>query len=252
MIDCLTSGARDYVKVDQVHEGLFMLGKRWRVTAGMLLLACGAVGCQSVGALIYSTYGALPIEAQYKLGDRPTLIIVEDAAHFGLNELDADVVAKNLAEELNENKAATLVNSDKLLRLRDTDAAKYRSMTISDLARLTGASQVLYVDLQNSTAGVESTGAAAQAKAIARVRVVDAGSGTNAWPPDERLGHPITAELRFDQVDETRLIEQHAILLGKLSTSIGELFYSYQPDDDSPGHESQFDSDNQLDVKKDL
>ena len=217
----------------------------------MLLLGCGAGGCEQLGALIYTTYGPLPVDAVYNLGDRPTLVIVEDAQHFGMNELDADVLSKDLTDDLTDNKI-TLVVADKLQRLRDTDIARYRSLSISDLARLTGASQVLYVDLENSTSGMDTSAAAAQGKATARVRVVNANTGATAWPPDERLGYPVSADMQFNQVDETRMVEQHAALLEKLSIGIGRMFHSYQPENDPGTPESQFDDSNQLDVKKDM
>jgi hypothetical protein len=209
----------------RVRGGLWRAA--WLLATPMVLL--GAGGCSSAGTLWYEMFGNPDVPPVYTLSKSATLVLVENSHRQAGQDFDADLVAAQLVEELKHHDVCPLVDASHILQLRDTNPQQYLSMSISDLARTVGAKQVVYVMLEDATGVPTLDRPGRDIQAAARVRVVDATTGSAAWPLDNQAGYPISASVPID-AQGTQGTDAHTQALAKLSDAVGKLFYKYQPD----------------------
>jgi hypothetical protein len=197
------------------------------------MLACAVLcgGC-AVGGVWQSIFGPNKIKAKYVLPKVPTLVLVENYRNPAVSQIDADLVASELCDQLKQNNLVPLVDPDKLTAVRDTDAAKYHAMSQVDLGRAVGAKQVIYVELLESSVEADSTESAARGRVSADVRVVDVDTGLTLWPLDSAQGYPLSADVPYNRADPDRVTAMHAQMLAQLSDALAKLFYDWQPDSD--------------------
>jgi hypothetical protein len=197
------------------------------------MLACAVLcgGC-AVGGVWQSIFGPNKIKAKYVLPKVPTLVLVENYRNPAVSQIDADLVASELCDQLRQNNLVPLVDPDKLTAVRDTDAAKYHAMSQVDLGRAVGAKQVIYVELLESSVEADSTESAARGRVSADVRVVDVDTGLTLWPLDSAQGYPLSADVPYNRADPDRVTAMHAQMLAQLSDALAKLFYDWQPDSD--------------------
>jgi hypothetical protein len=199
----------------------------------IIMLACAVLcgGC-AVGGVWQSIFGPNKIKAKYVLPKVPTLVLVENYRNPAVSQIDADLVASELCDQLKQNNLVPLVDPDKLTAVRDTDAAKYHAMSQVDLGRAVGAKQVIYVELLESSVEADSTESAARGRVSADVRVVDVDTGLTLWPLDSAQGYPLSADVPYNRADPDRVTAMHAQMLAQLSDALAKLFYDWQPDSD--------------------
>lgn len=212
-------------------------GALWCVLVCLLLVG----GCQGPAALTYLAEGEPPIDAKYVPPKTPLLVLVENYRLGG--GFEGDQLARYIQADLQDNKVAPLVDLDKLYRLKDSDPAAYDAMTIQQVGKAVGASQVLYVDLQKFT--VDSPEGSEQLKGtiIAQVRMVDVATGFTAWPREHREGETVSAQTPYMHQDgsiDERQVRQE--LSQTIALQISRLFYKWTPDngdtDDGSGADS--------------
>src|SRR4051812_22346752 len=114
-------------------------------------------GCRSSGALMYKAFGPPPVPAKFVLAKQRTLVVVENYRNPALSEFDADRIARDVVKDLEKHESAPMVDVDQLARLRETNADGFRAMTIPALGRALEASQVIYVDLIQSSVEGDAT-----------------------------------------------------------------------------------------------
>jgi hypothetical protein len=197
----------------------------------IIMLACAPLcsGC-ALGGLWQTVFGPNKVPPKYVLPKTATLVLVENYRNPAISQLDADLVANQLNEELKHRDLAPLVDPDKLSAVRDVDAAKYHSMSILDVAKAVGAKQVIYVVLVESSVETDSSQSAVHGRVAAQVRVVDADSGLTLWPLDSAQGYPLSADIPYNRADPDRMATMHAQMLAQLSDAVAKLFYAWQPD----------------------
>lgn len=188
------------------------------------LLIAAAAGCQAAGALMYKASGGPKMPADYKLGKEPALVFVENYANPGLYQVEAEHLERTIAHELKENKAATIVEPQKLEELRNRQPEKFQSMNIPAIASWVGAGQVVYVDLAEFKAEPAAGSDIERGSVVAYVKVVDARTGRTLWPPDTSRGR----EIKFETPDIKALEstdKAESKLYAKLTDKISTLFY---------------------------
>src|ERR1700728_4380906 len=105
-----------------------------RLTIIMLACAIFCSGC-AVGGVWQTIFGPNKIKAKYVLPKVPTLVLVENYRNPAVSQIDADLVASELCDQLKQNNLVPLVDPDKLTAVRDAYAAKYHAMSQVDLGR---------------------------------------------------------------------------------------------------------------------
>lgn len=181
-----------------------------------------------MGAALYKITPPPAVEAKYTPVEQPMLILVENFSNPSANFIDSQRLTSQLAEDLSPHLAGTIVDSDKLYRLRDTDG--YRKMSIPQIGRETGAQQVLYVNLQSLR--VDTDGITVHGSATATVKIVDATTGRSRWPQDVVDGYPVSMDTPVARVDDsTTNLSIRMTLVRGLSDQISKLFYKWTPEE---------------------
>ena len=192
------------------------------------LLLPAAAGCNIIGALAYKATGDPTIKARYPLGDKPTLVMVENFHNPGALREESDAVARHLAEELKMHDAGPVVPPNAAEAYRQAQGEAFRRMPVDAIGRATGAGQVIYVDLE----AFEVTQALASdmlgGRAEARVRVVDE-SGATLWPTDSAAGFPVQVQVHPQRLAPgTDEFGARRALHAKLADHIARLFYDWK------------------------
>ena len=123
-----------------------------------------------------------------------------------------------------------MVDSDKLVPMREDDAARFRKMNIAAVGKAVGAKQVIYVDLVESEVRQDASAGAVNGTATARVKVVDCQTGNTLWPSDSSQGKEVTQTAQFDEMDPAKAVAMHTEMLANLSGKIAKMFYKWKPD----------------------
>ena len=201
--------------------------------AGMLCCALLCVGgCNIFGAVASKAVGPTKVQAQYTPPPaEPLLVLAENYRNPSDTLIDAEQLVRYVSRQLEEKKVAPIVDPNRVFELRSSRPAKYRDMSIADIAREAGAKQVIYIDVVQS--GIVMADASEMMKAMisTRVRVVDAQSAATLWPPNAAEGLPIVHETPLvrvkGNVTEDRLRQQAA---RGVAERIARLFYTYTPE----------------------
>lgn len=193
-----------------------------------------AVGCNVVGVVLGKAQGQVPIEAKYTPDPLvPLVVIVENYRRDSTSTAsDAERMAKMIGDRLTEQKAATVVDPDKIRTLREQSPKAYEAMGVTQVARAVGAGQVLYVDLTGVGVGVQMGSDAAKGVVSANVRFIDARTGLVTFPADLADGAPVGYETRMRRLgDGVSLDSIRTDVLATVSDRIARLFFRYKPDD---------------------
>ena len=191
-----------------------------------------AAGCELPGVILHETIGQLSVPAQYNPKKVPTLVLVENYRSPDEMQLDGDQLSHQIGDELKKEAKLELVDSDKLVPLREEDPSKFRAMTIPAIGKAVGAKQIIYVDLIESAVTGDMTQTVVHANARAQVRVVDVETGKTLWPANASHGHELDAKVDYDPSDSSHAMSMRTDMLTQLSSRIAKLFYKWQPDDD--------------------
>ena len=207
-----------------------------RVSAFILLTSClFLTGCLvAASALHYKIVGPPPVPARYVPQQEPMLVLVENYRASGGGSADGEMLARHLMTELQEHKVAPLIPLDALYALRTEKAADYRKMSMAAVGRETGAKQVLYVDLQQSSIGAPPGSDLLKGRVAVQVRIVDVETGITRWPTEDTEGVPLAYETPLPRADVTTtepMVRQY--MHEQMAIRIGRLFYKWKPKDTS-------------------
>lgn len=191
-------------------------------------------GCTVASALQYKIAGPPAVEARYVPAKEPMLVLVENYRSSGGPHSDAEMLARHLAMELSEHKVAPLVPQDKLYALRTNRSDAYRKMSMAAIGRETGAKQVLYVDVQQSSIGAPPGSELLKGRIAVQVRVIDVETGATLWPTGAIEGIPLAYETPLPRADVNTtepMVRQR--MHSAMALRIGRLFYKWKPIDTS-------------------
>jgi hypothetical protein len=219
-----------------VNSGLRMAkGRRALLHCLSCILVFSLItGCTAASAIGYKFAGPPAVPARYVPPKEPMLVLVENYRATGGGSTDAEMLARHLVEELKEHKVAPLVPLDALYALRTERADGYRKMSMSAVGRETGAKQVLYVDVQQSSIGAPPGSDLLKGRVAVQVRVVDVATGATRWPTEAAEGIPLAYETPLPRADvntSEAMVRQH--MHEQMALRIGRLFYKWKPTDSS-------------------
>src|SRR5579863_2802357 len=152
------------------------------------LLFLFATGCNVMGIGGYLAGAGMKSPPEYKLLNRPTLVLVENFENPDLYAAPSERISRGISDSLTENKIASFIDLTKINDLKTSDASDYHKMDIPAIGRAVGAKQIIYVNLVKFTADAPIGGDRLRGQAEAQVRVIDSESGRTLWPLDSSGG----------------------------------------------------------------
>jgi hypothetical protein len=194
---------------------------------GMTLVASGVGGCAAAGVVA----NAFPQyeQAEYVPRHEPMLVLCENYRDPGATYVDADQLEQFLAHELTAHDVAPVVGADKLADLRGARPGEFAKMSVTDVGRAVGASQVLYVSMERSGVYVAEASEMLKGSAAARVKLIDVASGATLWPSDAPDGRFVGVESPMVHTSET--VTAASVRTGlqrALADKIAKFFYKYE------------------------
>jgi hypothetical protein len=197
-----------------------------RIALSLFLLLSG---CTALGVAAYKIAGPPAVKAKYKPAKTPLLVLVENYQRQSSSRVNGDLLARMVADQLDEHEVAPIIPLEKLTELRDAQP-NFSTMSISAIGKALDAQQVLYIQVLQDNVTALSGGETLQGELLVRVKVVAVASGETLWPTDVAEGHEMsmTTQLGADRGGNVREVQER--LDTKLSDEIAKLFYDWKPD----------------------
>ena len=191
--------------------------------------AAALTGCEAVGAAS-DKLSDPTVQAKYAPKKETMLVLVES---YGLS-LDSGVEAQHvtlsLRKAIEEEKIAPLVDQEPLEQLKDQNPDQYTPMTIAQIGRKVGASQVLYVNIWRAEIDKPAGSGQIRGHMDAVVKIVDANSGETRWPSGAPSDAVQITTNWFPDSEKTDT-DVRAQMADQMAEDIGKLFHDYHPDD---------------------
>lgn len=191
----------------------------------IVLMAGAWAGCALLNG------GRVSIPAQYKFGKtRRVLVLVEMRDGVAPPPAFATNLADKLGGLLWQKKALGVppVPQDRLINLQQSNPDAYKNLGIEDIAKETGADNVLRIYITQLQATTTTDGNVAEGNAEAYVKVID-NKGIRQWPGDT-TGTRITAHADVGLLTDRSIAETINKLADQLSENTAHLFYEYTPE----------------------
>ncbi len=196
----------------------------------LLVILVVVVGCQAMGVLLYKTAGEPDVPAQFELGTKPTVVMVENFKHAALANDDAELLARLINSRLLERKTFNVVGVEKVMQLKAEKPKEFREMTVAEIGRAVGAEQLIYVHLQSGGVNAMGGGTVQKGEASVLVKVIDTKTGDTLFPVEIADGRSVTADTN-PATDGTRSTEDlRYMLYNDIASQTVRLFYSWKPD----------------------
>lgn len=222
----------------------------WRLMlAGALLIGLASLpGCVAAGAAAYALMGDNPVDAQYKLPHRPTLVFVENYSNPDATNDDADVLSRYIVLDLKKHLDAKkkkgepdpvpLIDPMAIYNLRAANPVRFHKMKIQEIGRDLHAAQIIYVSLDSL--GLQSMGTSEMMHGVgsARVKVISAATGLTLWPMESSGGYPAGYQSKLITPQQDVTYDQaRDQTLQAVAHSIARLFYKWNPADEPDENE---------------
>lgn len=196
----------------------------------LLAAACGAVGgCTDIAWLTSILAPPKEVPAACELDpDKKVLVLVDDLGKPVRYEQIKRLLTEDINRLLLENKATgEVVSYEDIFRLT-AGRKDFNRLGIANIARELGASQTIYVYLDDFSLKDNPNISLWRGKLGVLVRLVDS-EGNTEWPKDRPSGHrPEAAEtLQVDDISPTYGAKVAAELAEEMSLKIARLFYKH-------------------------
>ena len=188
-------------------------------------------GCNVIGVVADKVAGDRPVAPLIAMDKLQPLVVIAENYRDPTNDgSDAARIQQIVTDRLTARQVAPVIPADRIMAVRDRNPTAFRKMSVIEIAKAVGASQVIYVDLAGIGVGTQIGSDTLKGLASANVRLIDVGAGSVIYPKDNDLGLPIGYEspLRRGSADVTAERVRSETLLG-LSEKIARLFHSYRP-----------------------
>ena len=208
-----------------------ILDPLFSILASILLLLLVA-GCNYMGAFGAKILPPPPIPAAYVPTTEPMVVIAENYRNPSGSAMDGEQVARYVHDDLLTHHVAEMIDPIKVIDLKSKQPTDFRSLSISQIGKLVGAKQVLYINVVECTlVGAMGTDAV-KGQCSARVKIVDVETGFARWPIDEAAGYLINVKTAYSTTlnasDEAAL---RLTLQQQAAGEISRLFYAAPAED---------------------
>lgn len=193
-----------------------------RRTGGVVAL--GLLALLLAGCLVDDTNYQ---DALYKLPEKSRVLVWVDPRSTADMPVDtAPALGQSIAQDLYTYKVAgTFVAQSRLSAIRQDP--KYKEYGIADVARLTDADLVVYVDMLTFHVTSLSSGQLTEGGAEAVIKVVDK-NGKRLWPDNlSALGYPVTAHVDINVSEDQSTSAVRTDLIANMTKKVGQLFHKW-------------------------
>jgi len=176
------------------------------------------------------------IEAEFILSEGPILILVDDLEERVTWAPARDLIAKEFARELLEHKATLKVISPETVRRFRRTHANFDDLKCTQVGRLVGAEQVLWIAVTAFYAEEEVHDTTQAASLSVTVRVINPNERKSRhkvrlWPTN-REGKAVAVQLNANEVNRLKTKDRIATELSrKLAADVAKLFYEHSLQD---------------------
>jgi len=171
------------------------------------------------------------VKAKYTPNNKDSMLVLVES--YGLT-LDSGVEAQHLTlslrKTLQDSKIAPLVDQQALEKLKDESPDQYAPMTIAEIGRKVGASQVLYVNIWRAEIDKPAGSGQMRGQMNAVVKIVDATTGDTRWPATSS-SDTVTITTNWIPDSNNTDTDLRAQMADQMAEDIGKLFHDYHPED---------------------
>ena len=204
----------------------------------MLLAAClPGCGMQAGTVLYFLGAGRLhTVEAEFTLSEGPLLILVDDLDERLTWGPARERIAEELARELLEHEATAKIITPETVKRHRRTQADFDDLKCTQVGRLVGADQVLWLEVQGFYAEEEIHDTMRAASLAVTVRVINPNerkdrAKVRLWPPN-REGKPAAVQLNSNEVNRLKTKDRIAAELARrLAREIAKFFYKHPVQD---------------------
>jgi hypothetical protein len=198
-----------------------------------LLIAAAASGGCIIAGYAAHVYGDPPVGPRYVLGPRRTAIVVRDQPDPMGQNIEGEVLASEVEQNLKAHKIENLVPSVKASDLRSSRPVQFEKMTPAEIGQAIGAEQVVFVEVLRSQIAAGEGNDMLKGQIAATVAVYDAQSHQMLWPTDGSAGESVTyATPMLRSHGDVNELSMRRSIYGGLADKIAKLFYTYKPDEE--------------------
>jgi hypothetical protein len=191
------------------------------------LILVYVAGCNVLGAVLGSTAPEPTTPPKYVPTTEPMVVIAENWHNPAGNDVDAEQLARFVSDDLIENSIGKQIDPTKVIDLKSRDPDGFHSLSIARIGQIVGATQVLYINITDSSLVGPEGGDSLRGRCTARVKIVDVEHGDARWPLDAHDGYPISVQTDptpiHSDADEIALRQT---LQQKAAERIAGLFYA--------------------------
>jgi hypothetical protein len=191
-------------------------------------LCCTAlVGCNVIGVFTHAM-GKPEEDAKYILPRQPTIVIVKDAPDPTGRLIESEQLASEIDTQIKKHDVAPLVPSSKAADLQSTSTVPLQP---AEIAHSAGASQIVYVQIIQSSLDAGPVNDVIKGRLDATVQVIDAANDKILWPTDGSSGFPVSCVTPMMATgDDVNPSTVRGAMYAELGDKIAKLFYKYRPD----------------------
>ncbi|MEM6562305.1 MAG: hypothetical protein AAF656_11945 [Planctomycetota bacterium] len=194
----------------------------------LAVVLLGLCGCNVAGFAAQALRGPTKVPAAHDLGTEPTLLVVENGKQPQVGEILADQLRSYTADAFEASTPVVLVDRLETLSFDIVEERK----TLRQLGADSGATRVVYVDIQvvavTAIAGTDSY----VGRAEAEVKVIDVTTGGIVFPTTQSGGVPVAAQTEREPFANNRPREVQTRVLKQLATNVARLFHEYTVEED--------------------
>jgi hypothetical protein len=201
--------------------------QRWLLIGACVLIPGVMAGCAAFGFVAKAVSDSTPVPKVHALAEQTTVVFVDDPDHVLPNLTVGSTIAQRITADLQAGKAvARLVPPTKIDELRAAEPG-FGKLPVDEVGRRVGADQVVYVQINSFTLGVED--GAFRPLAEAEVKVIDAVKRARVFPTGQR-GHTVTHQLNYRHESADTRGHTHVLtrqVAERLGRDVAFLFYDH-------------------------
>lgn len=209
------------------------------IVAALLLTAAvvSSAGCEGIAWL--SQVAQPKLKAEYKIQDRPTLVVVDDPRGALSDSALRGVLASRIGFEMVRAKGLSqqnLVSQEALQRVAGEAGDAFKKMPLAQIGREAGAEQVIGVELL--ALDMQAEPGAFRPSLLAQAKLIDVATRQRLFPKTLSLeagadvpGHPVRSQMFYRVVDaDNRAASMAALqqLMARAGREIAHVFVDHE------------------------
>jgi hypothetical protein len=156
------------------------------------------------------------------------MLVMAENYQRTIDALDSEQLVRLVSDDLAKHQVAPQIDPVRAIDMRTSDPAGWRKKSIAQIGHETGASQVLYIDVLNTSLEQATASDYIRGQMAVKVRIVDVATGDTRWPMDAADGYPLnvqTPSVRTSEAGGENAVRQS--VQQSMADQIAKLFYRH-------------------------